>query len=257
MTRSGHGRTGIVLVGGRSSRIGVPKALLPLAGVPLVRHVVRALAPACDEIVLVAAPLDAQPPELRAGLAREQRHLAACWSALHGERGRTVPRPRIRVVHDASAHLGPVAGLARGLAAARGALSFVAACDVPFLAPRLVEALLALAEADRDLDVVVPRWHGYLEPLAAVYRPATTAAHFARQLADEVLKPTARLDALRVREIPEAELVQLDPTGRSFLNLNARADYEAACALVEAPVAMLTAPGSGPARRSRGSSAGG
>jgi len=255
--RGAQGRTGIVLVGGRSSRIGVPKALLPLAGEPLVRHVVRALAPSCDEIVLVAAPLEAQPPELRTGLAREQRWIAARWSALRGEGARSAPRPAVRIVRDASAHLGPVAGLARGLGAARGALAFVAACDLPFLAPLLVETLLALAEDDPALDVVVPRWRGYLEPLATVYRPATTAAHFARQLADGVLKPTARIDALRVREVGEPEIRLVDPGGRSFVNLNAREDYEAACALAAAGASGLTAPESGPARRSRGSNASG
>jgi molybdopterin-guanine dinucleotide biosynthesis protein A len=250
-------RTGIVLVGGRSSRIGTPKALLDLAGEPLLQHVVRALAPACDEIVLVAAPADAQPPELRAGLARAQRRIARRWSELHGTARRTVLRPRVRQVRDQQAHLGPVAGLASGLAAARGALAFVAACDLPFLAPRLVTALFELAEEERELDVVVPRWRGYLEPLATLYRPATTAAHFARQLADGVLKPTARLDALRVREVGEAELAVLDPGGRSFLNLNVREDYAVARALVEAGELRLTAPGPGPGRRSRGSSAGG
>jgi molybdopterin-guanine dinucleotide biosynthesis protein A len=246
-------RTGIVLVGGRSSRIGVPKALLDLAGEPLLHHVVRALAAACDEIVLVAAPLEAQPPELRTGLAREQRRIAARWSELHGTARRVVLRPRVRMVRDAQAHLGPVAGLASGLGAARGALALAAACDLPFLAPRLVAALFALAEADPQLDVVVPRWRGYLEPLATVYRPRTTAPHFARQLAGGVLKPTARFDALRVRELADAELEALDPGGRSFLNLNAREDYEAARALAEAEVRALTARGSGPGRRSRGS----
>lgn len=258
MTRGEHGgRTGIVLVGGRSSRIGVPKALLDLAGEPLLRHVVRALAPSCDEIVLVAAPRDAQPEELDSGLARERRRLAARWTELHGVVHDGGARPRVRLVRDLQAHLGPVAGLARGLAAAHGALALVAACDLPFLAPRLVQALFAIAEADAALDVVVPRWRGYLEPLATVYRTSTAAPHFARQLADGVLKPTARLADLRVREVPESRLLSLDPTGRSFLNLNAREDYAEACALVEANARRLTGRGSGPARRSRGSSAGG
>jgi len=258
VTRGSHGgRTGIVLVGGRSSRIGVPKALLELAGEPLLRHVVRALAPCCDEIVLVAAPRDAQPEELDRGLARERRRLAAGWADLHGAAYDDMTRPHVRLVRDAQAHLGPVAGLARGLAAARGVLSFVAACDLPFLAPQLVRTLLALAEHAPELDVVVPRWRGYLEPLATVYRTRTTAPHFARQLADGALKPTARLAELRVRELPEDEILAADPTGRSFLNLNAREDYAEACALVEADARRLTAPGSGPARRSRGSSGAG
>jgi molybdopterin-guanine dinucleotide biosynthesis protein A len=99
----------------------------------------------------------------------------------------------------------------------------------------------------------VPRWKGYLEPLLTVYRTSTMAAHYARQLAEGELRPTARLALVRVDVVDEGEIVQLDPAGRSFVNLNAREDYAAARALVED---AATAPGSPPARSRRGSSAG-
>lgn len=250
-------RSGIVLAGGRSSRIGAPKALLELAGEPLLRHVVRALAPACDEIVLVAAPEAAQPAELRDGLAREARLIGRRWRALHGDAGTPALAPRVRVVHDLQPHLGPVSGLATGLAAARGAIAFVAACDVPFLVPALVAGLLERAEADPSLDVVVPRWRGYLEPLLTVYRTASMASHYARQLAENDLKPTACLAAVRVQEVCGDELAGLDPDGRSFVNLNAPADFVAAHALAEKLGRLATGRGSRPARSRRGSSAGG
>ena len=246
-------RSAVILAGGRSSRIGAPKALLELAGEPLLRHVARALAPACDELIVVAAPESAQAEELRDGLAHEVRLLARRWRALHGTARPDRLRPRVRLVHDARPHLGPVSGLASALAAARGAIAFVAACDIPFLAPALVAALLARAEAAADSDVVVPRWNGYLEPLLTVYRTSTMAAHYARQLAESELRPTARLALVRVDVVDEREIVQLDPGGRSFVNLNAREDFAAARALVEG---AATAPGSPPARSRRGSSAG-
>lgn len=237
-------RSGIVLVGGRSSRIGAPKALLDLAGAPLVRHVLRAVLPACDEIVLVAAPVDAQPEELRAGLASELRVLSAADADA-------------RVVHDAQPHLGPVSGLATGLAAARGDVAWVTACDAPFLAEDLVESLLARAEADDAIDVVVPRWRGYLEPLLAVYRTESMREHFARQLADGVLKPTARLDACRTAVVEEEELLRLDPHGRSFVNLNAPEELAAARAHMAREPYAITLRASRPARSRRGSSADG
>lgn len=234
-------RSGVVLVGGRSSRIGAPKALIDLAGAPLVRHVLRALAPSCDEIVLVAAPADAQPEELRAGLAHETDLL----------RRDGIP---VRIVHDERPHLGPVSGLATGLGAARGDVAWVTACDVPFLAPSLVDALFARAEADPLADVVLPRWRGYLEPLLAVYRPGTMAAHFARQLADDVLKPTARLDERRVAVVAEDDVLRLDPEGWSFVNVNAPEDLAAARAHVAREPYAITLPASRPARSRRGSS---
>jgi molybdopterin-guanine dinucleotide biosynthesis protein A len=247
-------RSGVILAGGRSSRIGAPKALLDLAGEPLLRHVARALVPACDELIVVAAPESAQAAELRDGLAQEVRLLARRWRTLHGTARPDRLRPRVRLLHDERPHLGPVSGLASALAAARGAIVFVAACDIPFVAPRLVAALLARAEAVPASDVVVPRWNGYLEPLLTVYRTATMAPHYARQLVEGELRPTARLGLVRVDVVDEDTLRALDPRGRSFVNLNAREDYAAARALVEA---AATAPGSRPARSRKGSSADG
>lgn len=259
MARANRGlRSGIILAGGRSSRIGEPKALLELAGEPLLRHVARALAPACDELIIVTAPERALARRLRDGLALEVRWLARRWRTLHAGPRAAVLRPRVRLVHDGHAHLGPVSGLASGLAAARGELAFVSACDVPFLATNLVEGLFARAGAGgQRYDVAVARWKGYLEPLATVYRTSTTAPHYARQLAERELRPTARLDLLRVCVVEEAEIHGLDPGARSFVNLNVREDYAAARALLEPPAKPATGRGSRPARSPRGSSADG
>lgn len=246
MTERGHGaRSGIVLVGGRSSRLGTPKALIELGGAPLVRHVLHALVPSCDDLVLVAAPRDAQPAELRDGLGDEARRLADDTGV------------DVRVVHDADAHLGPVSGLATGLAAARGAIAWVTACDAPFLATSLVDMLLGIGEREPGVDVVVPRWRGYLEPLLAVYRPSTMAPHFARQLAEGALKPTARLAERCVRIIEEDEILRLDPAGRSFVNVNAPEDLATARALIAREPSAITLRASRPARSRRGSTADG
>jgi molybdopterin-guanine dinucleotide biosynthesis protein A len=203
-------RSAVVLAGGRSRRMGRPKALLDLGGEPLVRRVARlALAP-CDELVVVAP----------AAAGRSGSELAALEAAVAGLAA--------RIAHDAAPDLGPVAGLAAGLAAARGEHALVVACDSPFLAPRLLAGLLDLARAEADADVVIARTAGGFEPMVAVYRTATMAPHYARQLADGELRPTARFSALRVRTVAGEELLAFDPTGDSFLGVNSPADYDAA-----------------------------
>jgi molybdenum cofactor guanylyltransferase len=225
----------IILAGGRSSRIGRPKALLTLAGEPLLIHVAHRLLAACDDLIVVAAPPGIRDPHEDAALGEALSRLAAS-RGLALDRGAPSSRsarrdrvpPSIRLVYDPVADRGPVAGLAVGLGAAAGPLAFVSACDMPFLTESLVRGLLALAAARREVDLVIPRTAGGLEPLVAVYRASTMAAHYAQQLADGELRPTARLAERVVREVSGPELERLDPGLESFLGVNDATDYEAA-----------------------------
>src|SRR6516162_8765549 len=83
---------GIVLCGGRSERMGRPKAWLPFGDELLLPRVVRLLRQAVDPVVVVAAP-DQDVPPLPDGVA---------------------------VVRDEAKGRGPLQGLAAGLAALRG-----------------------------------------------------------------------------------------------------------------------------------------
>jgi molybdopterin-guanine dinucleotide biosynthesis protein A len=60
----------VILAGGKSSRMGRAKALLPCDGDPLITHVVRKLACVFPEIILVAAP-DQELPQLPVKLHRD------------------------------------------------------------------------------------------------------------------------------------------------------------------------------------------
>ena len=110
---------GVVLCGGRSSRMGRPKAWLPFGGELMLQRVVRVLHGAVDPVVVVAAPGQDVPP-LPAG---------------------------VMIVRDDEEGRGPLQGLAAGLAAldGRADAAYLSACDVPFLTPgfvrRVVESL--------------------------------------------------------------------------------------------------------------------
>ncbi len=58
---------GIVLCGGRSTRMGSPKALLPFGSETMLQRVVRLLGSVVSPIVVVAAP-DQQLPPLPQGI---------------------------------------------------------------------------------------------------------------------------------------------------------------------------------------------
>ena len=188
------GSSAIILAGGRSSRMGTPKAMLPFDGEPLIAHIVRSFASTFDDIVIVAAP---------------QQEL---------------PSLRARIVHDEVAYQGPVGGIVYGLQAAEGELGFVTSCDSAFVNTSLVTHLLSSAHG---FDVVVPRWDDRFQPLLSVYRK-TVLPFLESQLARGELRPVYLFDRVRTRVVEEEEIRRFDPEGTSFFNMNTPADYESA-----------------------------
>jgi molybdopterin-guanine dinucleotide biosynthesis protein A len=181
----------VVLAGGRSSRMGQAKALLPFDGEPLIQHLVKTLAAMFGEMVVVAA--------------REQ----------------PLPALPATVVRDEVAYQGPVGGLCYGLSAITREAAFVTSCDAVFLNPRLVAHLVALLAGH---DVVVPYWEGRAQPLHAVYRRSVLPL-LQSQLAKGELRPVYLFDKVRTRRVEEEEIRQLDPEGWSFFNMNTPDEY--------------------------------
>jgi molybdopterin-guanine dinucleotide biosynthesis protein A len=189
---------GVVLCGGRSRRMGRPKAWLPFGEELLLPRIVRLLSQAVRPVVVVAAPGQEVPP-------------------LPAE---------VLLVRDAVADRGPLQGLAAGLEALAGQVEavYLSSCDVPFLRPAFVLRLLELLGTQ---DICVPHVGGYYHPLAAVYR-LTVAPAVQRLLAENRLRPFFLFQMVPTRFVAENELLPADPTLLSLWNLNTPADYEAA-----------------------------
>jgi molybdopterin-guanine dinucleotide biosynthesis protein A len=221
---------GVVLAGGRSSRMGTSKAALEWHGSTLLRHVVGIVARAVAGPVLVvrapAQPLPALPPD-------------------------------VCVLDDPREGVGPLQGLAAGLgaAAAQGATAvFVCSTDMPFLHPAFVRRVLHGLRA--GVDVAMPVAHGHPQPLAAAYR-TTLAADVARWVdhGERTLttvaarRPVALLHAHDL--LADAALAAADPRLTSLHNLNRPEDYRAALAVPAPLVAVDVRHDPGASRRWR------
>src|SRR5919106_874124 len=196
-TQSDHAAldaTAIILAGGRSSRMGRPKALLLFDNEPLIVHIVRTLNRMFCKTVVVTAPEQELPP-----------------------------LPAI-LVRDEISYQGPVGGIYYGLRAAGGPFSFVTSCDVAFLNSALISHLVSQIS---EYDVVVPYWQDRFQPLHAVYRRSVLPL-LERQLERGELRPVYLFDKVRTCKIAEDEIRRFDPEGLSFLNMNTPADYEEA-----------------------------
>jgi molybdopterin-guanine dinucleotide biosynthesis protein A len=197
---------GIVLAGGRSSRMGTPKAGLEWHGSTLLRRIAGIVARGVEgPVVVVRAPGQALP---------------------------ALP-PGVEVVEDAREGRGPLQGLAAGLAAvaATAEIAYASSTDVPLLHPRFVRHVVAAL--DDGVDVVLPQVGGFPHPLAAAYRTALLP-EIERLIAEDRMRPAFLYEACRVRRLDEAALLTdpalaaLDPKLDSVLNLNERADYDEA-----------------------------
>ena len=188
---------GIVLCGGRSSRMGRPKAWLPFGNELMLPRIVRILRSVVDPVVVVAAP-GQDVPELAGAVA---------------------------IIRDEIEGKGPLGGLAAGLAALEGKAdaAYLSSCDVPFLKPEFIARVISLLSS----DVAVPRVGGYFHPLAAAYR-LSVLPHVRELLSADQLRPVFLFDRVPTRIIEPHELQPVDPGFRSLQNLNTPEEYAAA-----------------------------
>jgi molybdopterin-guanine dinucleotide biosynthesis protein A len=190
---------GIVLCGGKSSRMGSSKALLPFGPETMLQRVVRLLGDVVHPMVVVAAPQQQLP---------------------------TLP-PDTIVTHDERAGRGPLEGLRAGLKALPldTELAYVTSCDVPLLVPGFVKTMIELAT---DYDVACMEIDGFAHPLSAIYR-RTTLPVIEDLLAHDRLRPIFLFDRVRTRRVAQTEMTA-DPELRTLQNLNTPEDYQRALA---------------------------
>jgi len=191
---------GIVLCGGKSSRMGTSKALLPFGPETMLQRVIRLLGGVVAPIVAVAA-IDQELPALPAG---------------------------VLVVRDEREGRGPLQGLAAGLKGLPDDVeaAYVTSCDVPLLVPAFVTQMLALADG---YDVALMEIDGFAHPLSAVYR-RDVLPHVETLLSQDRLRPAFLFEIVKTRRIAPAEMTA-DPDRLTLRNLNTREDYEQALAL--------------------------
>jgi len=192
---------GIILCGGRSTRMGSPKALLAFGAETMLQRVVRLLGTVVSPIVVVAAPGQSLPG-LPAG---------------------------VTVTRDEQEDRGPLEGLRAGLKALPAAVevAYVTSCDVPLLVPAFARHMLDLLG---DHDIAVMEIDGFPHPLSAVYRRGTLP-HVEALLAQNRLRPVFLFDAVRTRRVQPDEMTAVDPQLLTLRNLNTREEYLEALAI--------------------------
>ena len=183
----------LVLAGGQSKRMGRDKATLAWEQGDLLGSLLTRLLPLSDDI-LVISNMD-----------------------------RSIPKP-VRQVPDLIPGKGPLSGIHAGLSYARHELVFVTACDVPFLAPKLV---LQLVQAVGMADGSVAVYKEKVEPLFACYRKGCGPV-IEELLVAQRYRVTDFL--AQINWVPVQQSDELDDC--CFMNVNTSEDYEKAKAIL-------------------------
>ena len=198
---------GVVLCGGKSTRMGLPKATLPFGDELMLQRVVRLLGTAVTPIVVVAAGKQEIPK---------------------------LPDD-ILMTHDQREERGPLEGILAGLIAiaTHADAAYVTSCDVPLLEPNFVRRM---AELLAQNEIVVPFEAEFPHPLAAVYRVGVIE-RIEALLSRDRLRPRFLFESSKTRLVPVDELRDADPQLTTLRNLNHPQDYFSALAAAGLTVA--------------------
>ncbi|WP_298553242.1 molybdenum cofactor guanylyltransferase [uncultured Algibacter sp.] len=129
--------TGIILAGGKSSRMGSDKGFLILNNKPFVQYSIEALQPLVSEILIVSD--DSKYDSF--GLKR---------------------------INDITKDAGPVSGICSGLEASSTEYNLILSCDIPLIKTEILQKLID--NIDNTSQIIQAESNGKSMPLIALYK---------------------------------------------------------------------------------------
>ncbi|MGG4267125.1 molybdenum cofactor guanylyltransferase [Peribacillus simplex] len=191
--------TMLLLAGGKSSRMGVNKALLTIGGVVNISRVASELKKVSENILVITNTFE------------DYRFL------------------QLPLIADLHKDQGPLGGLHAGMTSAKTELQFLTACDMPFVNADAINDIISYYEP--KFDAVIPEINGRIQPLFAVYHkrclPVLTECLLKREL-----KMGLFLEKISVKIMKETDfkLYHKNPEHLQhlFFNMNTREDYKEA-----------------------------
>lgn len=186
---------GVVLSGGKSTRMGTNKALLQLNDQPVVQGIVEELKKCTDEVVLITNDGE------------------SVYEFLN-----------IKQYKDRYIDKGPLAGIETALYNVNADIFAFAACDTPFINTKVYSELLKQLG---DYDAVVPIYNEQMHPLSAIYKQEVLIK-VQEQLNNNNLRIRSFFDHINVKYVQEFHHIDDDILFKHFFNMNNPQQYEQA-----------------------------
>ncbi len=175
-----------IMAGGKSSRMGRDKSFVNLSGKPMIEHVLEKVSDIGEELFIIS------------NNPSKYQHLA------------------LPTYTDIIPGMGPLGGLYTALYKSSKSHVLVIACDMPWLNRPLLRYLISIRD---QAEAIVPRWTKHPEPLHAVYSQDCLPAIKDRLSAGK-LKMVSFYELINVLFVEKSKIIQFDPSGKSFSNVN-------------------------------------
>ena len=177
--------TGVILAGGKNSRMGMEKAFIQISGKSIIDNALSIFKEIFSEVLIVTN-------------TPEDFYYA-----------------KVELVKDIYPGGGSLGGLYTGIKKAKYDECFVIACDMPFINSDLIKHMIEI----KGYDVVVPKINGMYEPLFASYSKSCLEV-IENNLKKGNLKIIETFSELKIREINQIEVSLYDNKLLSLINLN-------------------------------------
>lgn len=185
-------RTGIILCGGQSKRMGANKALLKLGELTLIEHVIHIMKPICGEIILSVnnSDLDFLP---------------------------------YRKIKDKIEGIGPIAGFHASLMESNSEENLVISCDTPFITSQFLNVLILNS---KGFDIVLPVYNQRIQTMTGFFRKSVISV-IQSQMEKGNFVPVNIFENSNINllQIQNEILLNAD---QLFFNINSQEDYEKA-----------------------------
>ncbi len=184
--------TGIILTGGKNTRMGENKAFIEIGGEKIIERTIRIFREIVDEIILVTnSPLDYLEYD-------------------------------VRIVTDLIRGKSALGGIYTGLFYASSEHVFCAACDMPFLQRDFIEYMEGKIDSN---DIVVPNPPDGFQPLHAIYSKRCLP-HIRNLIDKDQLRVRGFYKKVKTLLITADEIAKFSPGGRMFRNVNSPEDLD-------------------------------
>jgi len=187
--------TGIILAGGKSSRMGQNKALLKINGETVIERITKIMKKCFKEVIIIT-----NTPEEYGFLG-------------------------LNMFEDIHKSMGPLAGIHSGLTHSNNESNFILSCDVPLINEKIIRFI---CNYWTDKDIRIAKAEGYQQHLCGVYSKKLYG--IAENILNNSVSQNNSSRALHSFldtagfEIIDTEIMPFD-TESCFLNLNRPEDY--------------------------------